>query len=72
MGVIFALYVMGSLAVIAWVSVNAKEERRELEDRLMAFTDPEALILHKAQEKPIEAEISYVDDETRDDDDDGS
>jgi hypothetical protein len=39
----------------------AREERETLEDRLMAMTNMDSLILHKAQAKPEEGEVSYVD-----------
>lgn len=61
----FGVNVIGSLLTISWVIYNARDERRELEDRLMALTNPESLILHKAQEDKVEASVTYIDDERR-------
>jgi hypothetical protein len=40
---------------------RAREEREALEDRLMALTNMDSLIIHKAHENPTPGEVSYVD-----------
>ena len=45
------------------IYTRAREERRDLEDRLMALTNMDATILHKAQSEPVAGDISYVDEQ---------
>ena len=47
--------------VIVYQLRSAREERRELEDRLMALTQPVALIQHKALSDNVPGDVSYVD-----------
>lgn len=61
LGIILGIYVISSLLTIMWLDNQAKRERAGLENRLMALTNPEALILHRAQEEPEPAGVSYVD-----------
>ena len=55
----FAIAVVFAVLVgfILWLG---REERRELEDRLMAINQPVALIQTKAHQDNGKAEISYV------------
>lgn len=59
LGVIFGLYVIGSLIVIRLQGKEAREERAELELALMAVTKPEAAITHRASLDPQPAKVSY-------------
>lgn len=60
LSVIFGLYVIGSLALMYHKDKTAQEERSELEDRLMALSKPDAIILHKAARDGQPAGVSYV------------
>lgn len=58
-----------ALVLQTWFLTNsARAERRELEDRLMAVSQPVALIQHKAHENNSPAEITYVGENADDDD----
>jgi hypothetical protein len=46
---------------VVLLNTRAREERASLEDRLMALTNMDSLILHKAHETPSPGEVSYVD-----------
>lgn len=59
--VVFAVLV----GFILWLG---RQERRELEDRLMAVSQPVALISHKAHQDNSPAVISYVGENADDDD----
>lgn len=48
LSVIFGLYVLVSGVVALYLVKTGREERQELEDRVMALSNPDALILHKA------------------------
>lgn len=63
LSVIFGLYVLVSGAIIFYLVRTAREERQELEDRVMELCKPEAAILHKAQRDPSPATIDYVDED---------
>jgi hypothetical protein len=56
-----SMYAVGSLLLIRFMWISARDERKELEDRLMAIISPEALITHKAYEDPEPGDVSYVD-----------
>jgi hypothetical protein len=61
LSVIFGLYVLVSGAYLVYVERNARRERERLEDRVMALSKPDALVLHKAVDEPEPANVSYVD-----------
>lgn len=61
LSVIFGLYVLVSGTIICLLVKSSREERSALEDRLMALSQPQALIMHKAYEEPEEASVGYVD-----------
>jgi hypothetical protein len=42
---------------------RARDERKELEDRLMAMSNMDALILHKAHEDTGPGAVTYVDEQ---------
>ena len=50
-------------AALIMVIRQAREERRDLEDRFLALTNLDAAILYKAQQDPEEATVSYVDEQ---------
>lgn len=65
------LLVIAVLSLLLWmtlqklveVQLNAADERKTLEDRLMALTEPRALTQVKAMQEPLPGEIRYVDEE---------
>lgn len=61
--VLFGLYVFVSGYLIHYLITAAREERQELEDRLMVLSKPDAAILHKAQRDKEPAEVSYIDED---------
>lgn len=61
--ILFGLVVVASTLVILYLIKTGREERQELEDRLMELCKPEASILHKAQRDPTPAAIDYVDED---------
>lgn len=63
LGVIFGLCILVFGGIIFYLVKTGREERQELEDRLMALTKPEAAILHKATRDPEPANVDYVDEE---------
>lgn len=63
LSIIFGLYVIGSITLIGYLLRLGREERSELEDRLMALSKPEALISHKVGRDPQPAVISYMDED---------
>jgi hypothetical protein len=66
-----ALVVIAQSIVTAYLVKHildgARDERRELEDRLMAIAQPVALIQHKATQDNTPAEVTYVGEEREDD-----
>lgn len=60
---LFGTYVVGSIALIAYVLKENRLERERLEDRLMALSQPDALTLHKALSDPEPGTVSYMDEE---------
>jgi hypothetical protein len=54
------------VAALIFVLKTGRDEREKLEDRLMALSKPEALIVHKAHDDPEPARVAYVDEETSD------
>lgn len=48
LSVIFGLYVLVSSVIVIYLVKTGREERQELEDRVMALSKPDAVILHKA------------------------
>lgn len=63
LSVIFGLYVLVSGAIIIYLLKLGKEERQELEDRVMVLAKPDSAILHKAARDPEPAKVSYMDEE---------
>jgi hypothetical protein len=51
------------ILLIGYIITQSRKERAALEDRLMALTNMDAFILHKAEEKPEPGEVTYVDEE---------
>lgn len=63
LSVIFGLYVLVSGAIIFYLVKSARDERQELEDRVMELSRPEAAILHKAQRDPEPGSVDYIDED---------
>lgn len=63
--IVFTAYVLVSGAIIVVMYRLAQDERRELEDRIMALSKPETVPVYKAIRDKEAAEITYVDEETR-------
>ena len=63
------LSVICGLCILAWAATtiflvrHAREERKELEDRMMVLAKPDAAILHQAQRNPEPGRVTYMDDE---------
>lgn len=51
----------GVIFLVDRLTRRAREEREVLEDRLMAMTNMDSFILHKAQSDPEPGDVSYVD-----------
>lgn len=60
--VLFGIYVVGSLALIGYLIRSARDERRALEDRLIALSNPVALAAVKVREDSAPGELAYIDD----------
>ena len=63
LSVICGLCILGWAATTVFLVRHAREERQELEDRMMVLAKPEAAVLHQAQRDPSPARISYMDEE---------
>jgi hypothetical protein len=63
LSVIFGLCVLASSVIILYLIKVGREERQELEDRLMEISKPESAILHKAQRDPTPASVDYIDED---------
>ena len=61
LSVIFGLYVVASSALIFYLVKSGKEERSELEDRVMALAKPDSIIVHKALRDQEPGSVDYVD-----------
>lgn len=63
LSVICGLCVLAYPATIVFLVRHAREERKELEDRMMVLAKPEAAMIHQAQRDPVAASVSYMDEE---------
>lgn len=63
LSVIFGLYVAGSLAFLYHMSKTHVEEREALLDRIMAISNPEALVTTKSVKDKTPARVAYMDEE---------
>jgi hypothetical protein len=61
LSVLFGLYVLATGVLIIYLLKSARQEREQLEDRVMALSKPEALITHKALTESEPAVVSYMD-----------
>jgi ribose 1,5-bisphosphokinase PhnN len=61
--VVIVIQSLGLIFLADRLTRRAREEREMLEDRLMAMSNMDSLILHKAQTDPEEGEVSYVDEQ---------
>lgn len=58
---IFGVYLISSSVERVTLQRRMAAERKELNDRIMALTDPNALMTHKAYEETTPAYVTYVD-----------
>ena len=63
LAVVFGVTVVLLCGLIAYLLILGSREREKLEDRLMALSHPEGLVQYKAVEKPIEGDVSYIDEQ---------
>jgi hypothetical protein len=68
LSVTYTILALVLIGVIVHDRYEAQKEREQLEDRLMALSKPESVATYKAIRDENLAEVSYVDDETRDSD----
>lgn len=59
--ILFGLYIFVSGVITYTLHRLARDERKDLEDRIMALSKPDALITHKALTDPEPANITYID-----------
>jgi hypothetical protein len=59
--VLIALQALITALLVDRLTKRASKERETLEDRLMAMTNMDSFILHKAQQDPVPGDVSYVD-----------
>lgn len=61
--IFFGLVIVAGIYIIHTLIVVGRQERADLEDRLMALSKPEALISHRVMKDPQPAEVHYMDED---------
>lgn len=64
LSVICGLCILAYPPTVIYLVRHAREERKELEDRVMVLCKPEAAMIHVGQRDPVAASVRYTDEES--------